>query len=582
MQKKEFNSGLVHSSYKHFIQEMSVVLKHIRSNVGENFVPFDPFVFKCFEIAKSQVKFVLVGQDPYPQKGHATGRSFERNIDNWSEANKSLHAMLASIYYHENREFKTITNILNEIENGRYDVSAPKDIFKEWESKYGVLFLNRSLTTELGKKNAHAQLWKPFTESVVKYLSKDHSIKWLLWGKEAQELEEYIENKSSIIKTIHPAAFSYAEGTDSEEMLKRFVTESGINLILNPETKNLITKTNDIPDIDSEIRKLQDEIERLQRLKNSTELQHYIDPDIEELIRNIESLEFELIELEAEKAEAEKLISEFNHRFNIDLGDLILKILEFKKFIVKDNKEKFKEAQCQEERFKEQFNAEKKRVVKELSLKDKSKLKALRNKAAKLCHPDKLQNETDEIKQRANEISIELNEAYQNNDLEKVEHLLKVLESGDLIPTERTKDQRKESLKLNLEQLKVKIICLKRELHEILKSETYHKVKTISNWDEYFENLRNELEQELERLKNENNEAEISSGTKTEERKSNESLRTNGTKISSVSEKSKPATRSYGSSIQYKPCPECGEMHNAAYTRCAVCNDFSASNDPNW
>jgi len=490
--------------------------------------------------------------------------------------------MLTSIYYHEKGELKSINNILNKIENGRYDISAPKDIFKEWEYKYGVLFLNRSLTTEIGKKNAHVHLWKPFTEALVKYLSKDHSIKWLLWGKEAQELEEFIENKSSIIKTIHPAAFSYTEGIESEERLKRFVKESGINLILNTESMKKSREKNDKPDIDLKIRELQDEIERLEQLKSSTELQPFIDPDIEELNRQIESLEVELIELEGDKADAEKLISEFNHRFNIDLGDLILKILELKKFIVKNNKEKFEEAKAQKERFKEQVIEEKKRVVKELNLEDKSKLKSLRNKAAKLCHPDKLQNESDEIKQRANEISRDLNEAYQNNDLEKVEHLLKILENGDLIPTERSKNQEKESLKLNVEQLKLKIIDLKRDLNELLESETYHKVLIIGSWDEYFERLRNELEQELERLKDENNEAEISSGAKIEERRGDESLKTNGTKISSVSGKTKPATRSYSSSIQYKPCPECGEMHNAAFTRCAVCNDFSASNDPNW
>jgi hypothetical protein len=32
----------------------------------------------------------------------------------------------------------------------------------------------------------------------------------------------------------------------------------------------------------------------------------------------------------------------------------------------------------------------------------------------------------------------------------------------------------------------------------------------------------------------------------------------------------------------YKPCPQCGAMHNASFNRCAVCNDFSAANDNDW
>jgi len=34
--------------------------------------------------------------------------------------------------------------------------------------------------------------------------------------------------------------------------------------------------------------------------------------------------------------------------------------------------------------------------------------------------------------------------------------------------------------------------------------------------------------------------------------------------------------------ITYKKCPECGEYHNSDYYRCAVCNDFDASNDPSF
>lgn len=53
-------------------------------------------------------------------------------------------------------------------------------------------------------------------------------------------------------------------------------------------------------------------------------------------------------------------------------------------------------------------------------------------------------------------------------------------------------------------------------------------------------------------------------------------------KIKNILHTTKPKynTNSYLNS--FKPCPQCGEMHNAAFNRCAVCNDFSASNDPDW
>jgi uracil DNA glycosylase len=572
---------MLHDSWLNFFESNKVQLNKTLSFYDSSFTPQMDNVFGIFKFSRINVKFVIIGQDPYPQAGHATGRSFEREIDDWRKANKSLQAILASIYFFENNEYKPIDQVLNEIDRGLFTVSKPRDIFKEWEAQHGVFFLNKSLTTEIGEKNAHVELWKPFTEELVKDLSKNHSIKWLLWGREAQELERFIENKDSVISTIHPAAFGYVDGDESEQRLNRFAKESGINLILNTETSIKDQESTQIKsedDIDAKIHELQAELKRLKGLKDNASIQVFVDPEIESLKKKIELLENELELLENEKAETEKLIADFNYRFNIDLGDLILEILKLKKFIVQEDGVQYEEAKKKEEQFREHFNEEKKRDVKQLSEEESKLLKSLRNKAAKLCHPDKFEHESDDIKNRANEVSQELNEAYKNNDIDRVEQLLRILESGDLKPSERKGHKERALLGQKEGQLSFRIEDVRRELKEIKDSETYKKVEAIVDWDKNFNDLKSDLEIELERLKGEQKEADQSD---------NVQLQTTDTtqkdaKVNTSTSPKSTSRRAYSSSIQYIPCRECGAMHNANYNRCAVCNDFSASNDPDW
>lgn len=164
----------------------------------------------------------------------------------------------------------------------------------------------------------------------------------------------------------------------------------------------------------------------------------YQDPLVPALQLEIRGLEFQVSSLEDEKTDIEKLISTYQSQYNIELGDLIKKILLLKKQLAKFDVEQDKENEEKQKEYDEassdydDFSKSYEENLKEpkpfeLSEEKLKELKQNYRKATKLCHPDKV---TDEQKEQAQRVFTELKTAYDNNDLEKVNDILANLEKG--------------------------------------------------------------------------------------------------------------------------------------------------------
>jgi len=237
----ELNIENVHDSWRPFFEKNKKLLNSISRQIGQDFTPSNNNVFIIFQKPKESINFVIIGQDPYPQNGHATGRSFERELSSWNGVNESLQAILCSIYYNVKLEYLEFRDILNKIEQSEFSLLPPNSLFKNWETKNGVFLLNSSLTTKIGVKNAHKNIWEPFTRILIKELSVNSEITWFLWGSEAKSLEGQIRS-GNVIKSDHPALFSYkTDSIASKEALTKFCNQSGLEKILN--FKRTIAKT---------------------------------------------------------------------------------------------------------------------------------------------------------------------------------------------------------------------------------------------------------------------------------------------------------------------------------------------------
>ena len=129
---------------------------------------------------------------------------------------------------------------------------------------------------------------------------------------------------------------------------------------------------------------------------------------------------------------------------------------------------------------------------------EKKELKRLYRKASRICHPDIV---ADELKVQATEIMKQLNEAYDNKDIEKVKEILASLENGTSFDVASDKIDDKKILKNKIKEFREKISVIEQELDRINEDESFQTIENIEDMDNYFERLKEELEEEYEALR---------------------------------------------------------------------------------
>ncbi len=199
----------IDNSWNDFLSsELVTLLKNIEKYILESkqkFTPETDKVLKFLKVPLADVKVIILGQDPYPQDGVATGRAFEvGTLKSWNDtfSNISLKNIIRAIYFAYNNEYLKYSEIKDEI-GKTFLLKPPYELFVEWE-KQGVLLLNTSFTCEIGKSNSHEKYWNIFTMSLLKYISKANTdVIWFLWGNNAKSIVADI-NIEKKIESMHP------------------------------------------------------------------------------------------------------------------------------------------------------------------------------------------------------------------------------------------------------------------------------------------------------------------------------------------------------------------------------------------
>ena len=197
----------VHGSWTKFLNgEAKKLLSDIEARIDGPYTPGPDAALRFFCVDLSGVKIIALGQDPYPQPGAATGRAFEVSLTGWDQKfrQSSLRNILRSIHAsYRLCEPKTLNEIRDEIESGVFKLPPPDRIFDHWQEQ-GALFINTAFTCAVNSPGSHGALWKPFTESLIKYIAAENeNIIWFLWGGAAQRYEPLL-NGARTYKCNHP------------------------------------------------------------------------------------------------------------------------------------------------------------------------------------------------------------------------------------------------------------------------------------------------------------------------------------------------------------------------------------------
>ena len=223
------------------------------------------------------------------------------------------------------------------------------------------------------------------------------------------------------------------------------------------------------------------------------QLSFYIDPEVEALKLEIKGLEIAINSLSDEKADIEKLIHEFGIRHNQELGELIIKILQYRKEKAKGTPQQ-QEAEEDYDTYHKEYEATKDEQLNTLTPEEQKELKIRYHKASKLCHPDVVSEEQKEL---ATKLFAELSAAYKKNDFNKVQEILENLEKGNFFVSKSDAINQKQLLQAEMEKLRLRIKELKEQLQTIKESDTYKTVSSITDWDYYFSNAKKQLQQQL-------------------------------------------------------------------------------------
>jgi len=156
--------------------------------------PEDKKVFNAFIQTKySDVKVVILGQDPYINEHQAHGLCF-------SVENGAIPPSLCNIF----KEIKA--------ELGG-DIPNNGNLTK-W-ARQGVLLLNSVLTVEKGISNSHkGKGWEIFTHEVIRKIAeKNTPIVFMLWGGNAKKIVENIDlSNHFVLSSAHPSPLSATNG----------------------------------------------------------------------------------------------------------------------------------------------------------------------------------------------------------------------------------------------------------------------------------------------------------------------------------------------------------------------------------
>lgn len=162
-----------------------------------NYVVYPPAgdILRAFNLTPlSQVKVVILGQDPYHEPGQANGLSF------------SVHAGIDIP--------PSLVNIYQELHDDLGCYIPNNGDLTKW-ARQGVLLLNTVLTVRAHKAYSHRGLgWEQFTDAAIKAVnSQDRPIVFILWGRAAQAKSIMLDNpKHLILKAPHPSPLSAYHG----------------------------------------------------------------------------------------------------------------------------------------------------------------------------------------------------------------------------------------------------------------------------------------------------------------------------------------------------------------------------------
>lgn len=194
----------------------------------KDWLPGSDQIFAAFNQPLSQLRFILLGESPYPRAESANGFAFWDNaVDNlWSEKGLSTRVNRATSLRNFIKMLLVARGDLQKLRSQEAIAALPKTAY--WQTckelfqalnHRGFLLLNASLVYREGEVNHHAKQWQPFLGSVLLQLAElKLPIKLLLFGKIAAKVPH--TEQFTCLASEHPYNVSFIENASVLDFFK--------------------------------------------------------------------------------------------------------------------------------------------------------------------------------------------------------------------------------------------------------------------------------------------------------------------------------------------------------------------------
>lgn len=176
-------------------EQIAAMGRFLREEIaaGRGYLPAGEHVLRAFRRPMSDVRVLLVGQDPYPTPGHPIGLSF-------------------AVDPHVRPIPRSLANIYTELRDDLGIATPSHGDLTAWADA-GVLLLNRVLTVRPGEPASHrGKGWEEVTECAIRALvARGGPLAAILWGRDAQSLVPMLDGVPHVA-SAHPSPLSASRG----------------------------------------------------------------------------------------------------------------------------------------------------------------------------------------------------------------------------------------------------------------------------------------------------------------------------------------------------------------------------------
>ena len=177
-----------------YMRELRAFLQ-AEKQAGKHIYPPGSQIFNAFNFTPfTEVKVVILGQDPYHGPGQAHGLCF--SVAEGVKPPPSLVNIFKEIHAELGIEF------------------GATGCLEPW-AKQGVLLLNSVLTVEHKQPASHqGKGWERFTDRAIEILNEEkEGLVFMLWGSYAQKKGQFIDHaRHLVLSSAHPSPFSVHRG----------------------------------------------------------------------------------------------------------------------------------------------------------------------------------------------------------------------------------------------------------------------------------------------------------------------------------------------------------------------------------